>query len=437
MIFRCGTSSALQAVLYCGLLTLGMDYSAMAKTVCVNPSGASGCYSTIGAAVSAAGNGDTVNVGAGEYAEEVIVTKPLALVGAGADSTIIDAHGLANGIYVDGVDNGGLTNVLVTGFTVINANYEGILVTNTSASLISKNHVASNDQGLDFSAGMCAGQPAFETSEGDDCGEGIHLIGVNHTTIAGNLVELNSGGILLSDETGMTYEIEINGNTVRDNTLDCGITLASHPPAPAASSKLPYGVFNNKIVGNTVSGNGLAGQGAGIGIFAPGPGNLAFGNEVIGNIIENNGLPGVTVHNHAAPPGAPGVNLNDLVIIGNFISGNGADTEDATTPGTAGINIYGVAAAGATEILGNTIENEALDIVMNNPGTMQAHLNNLLGGGVGVANLGKGGLDATLNYFGCSGGPGATGCATVSGTAVSAPWSATSEAAGSIGRVQQ
>ena len=148
-------------------------------------------------------------------------------------------------------------------------------------------------------------------------------------------------------------------------------------------------------------------------------------NKVIGNILENNGLPGVTIHNHAAPPTAPGVNLNDNVIMGNFISGNAADTADAATPGTAGINVYSVAAVYQTQILENTIQNEALDVVMNNPGAMDVHLNNLLGSGVGVANLGKGTVNATVNFFGCAGGPGATGCTTVSGPAVvsSAPLS--------------
>ena len=61
------------------------------------------------------------------------------------------------------------------------------------------------------------------------------------------------------------------------------------------------------------------------------------------------------MHNHAAPPGAPQVNLNAIVIIGNYISGNGSDTQDAATPGTAGINIYGVAGIWATEILQNTV----------------------------------------------------------------------------------
>jgi parallel beta-helix repeat protein len=306
---------------------------------------------------------------------------------------------------------------------VINANFEGILVTNASYVVIANNHVAENDLSLNYTASTCPGQPAFETSEGDDCGEGIHLVGVSFSTVSNNEVELNAGGILLTDETGITYVNQIAGNSVHDNSLDCGITLASHPPSPQATSTLPYGVINNNVTGNHVIGNGLIGMGAGVGIYAAGPGNQAYGNQVIGNVIQNNGLPGIVVHNHAAPPGTPVVNLNALVIIGNYISGNGADTEDAATPGTAGINIYGVAGIWATEIMQNTIVNEAYGVVMNNPGSMDVHMNNLPATGVGVASLGKGGLDASANFFGCAGGPGTTGCSTVSGSGVlSAAW---------------
>jgi hypothetical protein len=76
-----------------------------------------------------------------------------------------------------------------------------------------------------------------------------------------------------------------------------------------------------------------------------------------------------------------------------------------------------VAPVYATEILENTIQNEANDVVMNNPGA-DLHLNNLLGTGTGVANLGKGSVNASMNFFGCSGGPGTTGCTTVSGSSV-------------------
>jgi Right handed beta helix region len=409
-----GECAVTNGVIFFGLLALGMS-QATAKTLCVNPAGGSGCYTTIGAAVSAAAANDHINIAAGLYAESVTIGKPLALIGAGAASTIINAQGLANGIYIDGLDNPGLANVLVTGLSVMNAKFEGILVINVSNSLISNNHVANNDQSLNFAAGTCPGEPAFETNEDFDCGEGIHLIGAFAVTVANNESELNSGGILLSDETGPTYNNVIVGNFVHDNALDCGVTLASHSPAPFATSQLPYGVFSNNIVGNTVARNGLIGQGAGVGIFAPGPGNLNYDNKVIGNTIEGNGLPGVAVHNHAAPAGAPGINLNANLIVGNIISGNGADTEDAATPGPTGINVYSVGGVYLTEILENTITNEAIDVVMNNPGSMELHLNNLLGGGIGVDNLGPGVVDATMNYFGCAGGPGTSGCSSAKG----------------------
>lgn len=38
---------------------------ALAATLCVNPGGTKGCHSTIGAAVSAAAAGDTINVASG------------------------------------------------------------------------------------------------------------------------------------------------------------------------------------------------------------------------------------------------------------------------------------------------------------------------------------------------------------------------------------
>lgn len=402
----------------CGMVFLCQP-AVSAATLCVNPGGTSSCYGTLKAAVTAASPNDVINVAAGAYAEDVVINKPLSLVGAGSNSTIIEARGLANGIYVDGLDNPGLSNVLVTGLTVRNANFEGILVTNASYVVISQNHVTGNNQSLDITAGMCSGIPAFETSEGDDCGEGIHLVGVNHSFVTNNESDLNSGGILLSDETGYTNDNIIAGNSVHDNPFDCGITLASHPPSPSASSKLPYGVFHNTISANRSYSNGLTtpGAGAGVGIFAPGPGNLDFGNKVIGNTLLDNGLPGVTIHNHAAPPGAPGVNLNDNVIAGNYISGNAADTEDAATTGTAGINVYSVAPVAGLVIEGNTIENEALDVVWNAPGTLALHMNNLLGGQTGAANTAKGSINGTLNYWGCAGGPGASGCASASGGA--------------------
>jgi pectin methylesterase-like acyl-CoA thioesterase len=56
-------------------LAAGLSIVAQARTLCVNPAGTSGCYSTINAAVGAASDHDTIKVKAGTYAEYVVVGK--------------------------------------------------------------------------------------------------------------------------------------------------------------------------------------------------------------------------------------------------------------------------------------------------------------------------------------------------------------------------
>jgi parallel beta-helix repeat protein len=418
MTYRNATIVACVCVVLCGLAQV-----AAGATLCVTKHPSPGCpYSTIGAAVAAASAGDVINVDEGTYHEDVVIGKAISLVGENRNKTIIDATGLANGIYVDGLDNGGLVGVSVSGFQVQNANFEGILVTNSSDVTITDNHVLKNDASLIISSDTCTGIPPFETSEGDDCGEGIHFSGVHHSIVANNLVEKNAGGILLTDDTGATHDNLVLGNTVQNNPYDCGITLASHPffaPGPPTAA----GVFHNTVSGNVSEHNGfqVPGAGAGVGLFAPAPFNKTYGNVVVDNILTNNGIPGVAMHAHA-----PGATLSDNMIAGNHISGNGADTEDTATPGPTGINVSGgdngsgmpLAVITGTVIAGNVIEQETIGIAVKTDSLVVAHLNDLVNQGIGVDNLAAGAVDARLNWWGCSRGPTATGCAEVSGTNV-------------------
>ena len=410
-------------------LLAGIAHTAAAATLCVNPGGSKGCFATIGAAVAAASPNDTINVSAGTYKEDVVIGKPLSLIGANQNNTIIDAAGLANGVYIDGRDNPGLSNVVVTGFTAQNANFEGILVTNASFVTVLGNTVTENDRNLEPSIPACPGIPDFETGEAFDCGEGIHLLGVDHSTVANNTVENNSGGILLSDDTGQTHDNLVTGNFVKDNPFDCGIVMASHAPGPGSTA--PHlGVVHNTIANNESTRNGfqVPGAGAGVGLFADGSGiGLVSGNVVVNNKLTNNGLPGVAFHSHVGPAiGLPPDNLNDNIIVGNTISGNGADLFDTATPGPTGINVN--SGAGGTPIMGtvisqNVIKGETDDIVVNTPASVDAHLNDLLGKQTGIDVSGGAKVDATENWWGCSGGPGTNGCASVTGSGVlSTPW---------------
>ncbi|MGC1871906.1 MAG: right-handed parallel beta-helix repeat-containing protein [Acidobacteriaceae bacterium] len=415
--------AVLATFICCGALA-----TASAATLCVSQRKVPWCSTTIGAAVSAASPGDTILVAPGTYREEVIVTKSLSLVALIPNQVTINASGLSNGIFINGMaamPNIGVSSVVVSGFTVKNANFEGILVANAYDTTLTGNDVIDNDKAL--SGGACPGLPAFETSEGDDCGEGIHLMADQHSSVVRNTVEHNAGGILISDETGVNRGNLVSGNVVQDNVYDCGITMASHPPAISIGPgpAISFGVSNNTISHNTSARNGVSGSGAGVGIFAAGPGTSNSGNVVIDNTLIGNGNAGVAMHNHGfAPSPAPGVNLNDNVIVGNHFSGNGADSGDAATPGTVGINIYSVAPITGTVVSQNTFDNEAIDVAFKaTSGELSVHLNNFERGAIGVDNLGTAPINATEDWWGCLTGPGSRGCAKASGPSVSTiPW---------------
>jgi parallel beta-helix repeat protein len=401
--------------------------TAFAATLCVNPDSSSGCYATIDAAVIAASPGDTINVAPGIYNTTVTIDKPVSLIGAGAEQTTIDAADQNNGIFVDGLTtplmpgHNTLGEVTVSGFTVENANFEGILVANASFVTLQHNNVRNNNRALDVASTSCPGLPTFETQEALDCGEGIHLMAVDHSTVSGNEISGNSGGILISDETGPTDANVIQGNNIHDNPFDCGITLASHVPAAISGSSTAFGVFDNTILENDSSKNGTEnpGAGAGVGLFAAGPHDQTYGNVVVGNRLTGNGLPGVAFHNHAP---TQNINLDDNVIVGNFIAGNGPDTAVETAPGTAvptGISLLGTSLITGAVITGNTIADESTDIAINNAGNgtavIDVHFNDLVGDGTGIANLAAGTVAASENWWGCTAGPGTAGCTSISG----------------------
>jgi Right handed beta helix region len=419
----------------CAMVVAASSQTASAKTLCVNPSASHSCYGTINEAVTAASNNDVIVVWAGTYPEDVVIGKPLSLLGAGAGKSIIDAAGLANGILTDGLNHPGLHHVKVAGFTVENALYEGILVLNTSAATIQDNQVINNDkEGPVFGSGpACNGQPAYETDESGDCGGAIHLLGAVNSVVTRNYVTGNADGVLISDDTGESRGNSITQNIIINNPLECGIVLASHPPMGSTPPHFAkhYGVHHNTVSLNISANNGVQVGGAGAGLFSDGEGpGQASDNVISWNVLTGNGIPGVALHTHVGPTfGAPADNMSGNSIIGNYIAGNGADTDDTATPGTTGININsggGGSPVTGTVIMLNVIRDEEVDIAVNAPNEVSAHLNNLLGGDIGVANVCSldmtkctGTIDATRNYWGCPDGPGGKGCSTLSGDEIS------------------
>jgi parallel beta-helix repeat protein len=282
-------------------------------------------YHTIGAAVDAAASGATIIVCPGTYPGGVVVSKTLSIVGLG--HPVINATGDNNGVQVLA------SGTRIQGLTVKNATGEGILVGSESAGsspvsdvTISGNTVKHNDRGNPTGAPISTSSyPQCNAANGvpGDCGEGIHLVNTSDSTVVGNTSTGNSGGILLSDDTGPTHGNLIKSNNVYGNVLDCGITIAGHVPAAVG------GVYDNKILGNRVTGNGVKGQGAGVLLATEVPGNgnpdtggAVYDNLVRGNYLAGNGLGGVTVHSHAADE-----NLNGNTITRNVIGTNNLDPD--------------------------------------------------------------------------------------------------------------
>ncbi|QNI31309.1 right-handed parallel beta-helix repeat-containing protein [Alloacidobacterium dinghuense] len=429
----------------CALLGMSLTPALKAANLCVHHHPVPGCYTSIQAAVNHAAPGDTIKVSRGTYKEYVTIGIPISILGEDADSTIVDATNQPHGFFVDGFDNANLANVTISGFTVENALFEGILVVSASNVTIRDNQVNNNDatSGLSFTGAPtgCPNQPGngvYENDETGDCGGAIHLIGTAHSTLSDNSITGNADGVLISDETAESHDNLLIHNAVIDNPLECGIVLASHPPTGHTAPPFAphFGVDHNTVAENVSIGNGVQIGGSGAGLFTDGMGTgHVVGNVIIHNKLVGNGLGGVALHTHVGPAfGLPADDMDDNVIVGNFIARNLPDQADTATPGNVGININsggGGSPVHGTVIAYNIIRDEDVDIAVNTPTEVDIHLNDLGGGKIGVADvcafdkatICNGTIEASENYWGCPHGPGSAGCATVSGSDISfVPW---------------
>ena len=109
------------------------------------------------------------------------------------------------------------------------------------------NLVEHNDLGYDTTATNPVAACPSSPTDGDDCGEGIHVLGTSHSRVIRNRVSDNVGGILVSDarlptalgvatSVGPPAHDLIALNTSTDNSFDCGVTLPSQDPRAVATT---------------------------------------------------------------------------------------------------------------------------------------------------------------------------------------------------------
>jgi Right handed beta helix region len=340
-------------------------------------------FRTIQSAVNAVRPGGTVVVCPGTYHEQVVVTKPVSLQGQRAT---IDEAGVFPRLVVPLPPPIGSqriwagvvifsSGVQFSGFTVEHAKGEGILAAGLGRDIsglsISRSAIVHNDLGFGFPKPKSS---YFECAAAGqipgDCGEGIHFTGVAFSSITGNLIAFNSGGTLLSDDTGPTHGNLVANNVVTGNSTDCGITMPGHNPGAlnATGQRQPSvaGVYDNVIRNNVITNNGLKGEGAGVLFANASAGTAVYNNLVQGNFIAGNELAGVTFHAHTLTTGTEDLSGNR--VIGNVIGTNNLGGDPLDFPAspkdlvTTGILVFSGGTTVTATIAFNHISNNKVGI---------------------------------------------------------------------------
>jgi len=332
---------------------------------------------TIQGAVTAATAGDTINVAAGTYIENVNVNKSLTLQGASSATAIVTAA-----IASDHVFDVTANNVTISGFTAKGATgpgsaYAGLFIgSGMTGSNIHDNILTGNEYGILLI------EPAspLTTTPGNN-------------TFTSNTASSNSvSGIEMQNTYGNTFT-----NNFANSNGSQGFKL--------------YAARHNTFTGNTANFNGTPGTGSRVGFYLVatngGSNYNTFINNTANSNIERDGfrLRGSKYNtftgNTASSNGRAGIrldfNCDNTSITGNSFTNNMQYGIQIDDDGSTPVIDSTTLTVGFNNITGNTLSGILYD---NSGGT----------------------IDATNNWWGCNAGPGGAGCDTVSGNVDANPW---------------
>jgi hypothetical protein len=402
-------------------------------------------YCSITAAVAAAQDGDTIVVGAGVHVENVVVTRPVHIVGAGQGATTIvpavfnpDCNGATPGSQGSMCDDGTASivflvkasDVEISGLTVdgINPNLVG-----HETDIAARNGIMSSTTG-----------PAVT-------GFKVHDTTVKNIWLRG----------IYSPSTNGTFEF-------RDNTID---NVKADPASIAIFNYDGGGVIDHNTVtnandaisanhsyGTTFINNVISDSGSGIHTDNNNDGAGGTLDEIAGNKVDCNVQDGygvfvfvpykdVSVHDNQIKGCAVGLAAfggQEVAPFGAFatfanntVDGAGATASVGGTVGayvTTNILQFGYSDINAKVVLtGNVITGFDIGVVTERTSgkslTTTAHFNRISGNGVGwdddgdPASGSNGASDFANNWWGCNDSPDAgAGCNAASGSGTFAPW---------------
>jgi parallel beta-helix repeat protein len=344
---------------------------------------------TIAQAISEAGDGEEIHVAPGIYPESgnpVDVNKRVHLEGAAAG---LDARGR----------NASESEVL-HGFAV---NASGVSI---DGFYVHGDGTPSTQTGMTLSNGESGQTIVNNIVTGFDIGIVVNSSGVSHTVVRHNDIHDNNAGNVQSAIIAVigASDIEIHANRVANQQYNSiaiegfassDVSITDNTIANGGPTVL-QNVHGGEISGNTITGSShrgidLAGSDSDI--------------DIRGNVVSGSAGPALSLEDFPDRQPVPGSSL---------VLSTGADR---------GISVVGNDLSSNTGH-GISVETGALIATGGTTAAMVAHFNRIVANtGDGINNGGTGSIDATNNWWGCNGGPGAgPGCASSVGLAAFSPW---------------
>jgi parallel beta-helix repeat protein len=277
----------------------------------------SAVYKTIQKAVNCAAAGDTINVAAGTYAENVKINKTLILNGANAG---VDARGSRGTESV--VDGGGATaafavnavSVTIDGFKVqhgYNGLNTGIWVGGANHVQILDNVITDNAMGLFITAGPC--------------------------TVRHNLFDSNNRPVTPVPGTGLytdiSHDLVVDENEFRNHTLNVAVNFA----AGSVTQHINLAFTNNLINANRFGTNvmGVAGGTLRGNRYTANTDGMVFNGGDNGVTVTENTFVGNVTGIRTANPYGVGRSINVRVYVNRFINNTTAiNVPNGTYTGT-------------------------------------------------------------------------------------------------------
>lgn len=407
-------------------------------TVC-----ASGCaYTTIQGAINDPVGPATIMIAPGNYIEDVHVTRPVTLDGAGPSTVVYpsDSNPAPAGC-TGSLCGGSATTMMLVGadnVTIENMTLEGANPA-LAASGVSVGGVAVNARnGIieDFTAGTFQNLTVSAVTVQDVYLRGIEAVAAGsgetfnftHNTVSNvqgdpnrSVAVFNSRGSgTIANNTVSLSSDAINANWSHGTDF-VGNVVSGSASGIHTDNNGGEGGTADLISGNTVRNCTI--DGYGIWVFAP----------YVSAAVTNNAVSGCYVGLAAFGSQVSG---QGPTFAGNVVTGNGAATTDPT--GTYGAYLttdllgYGDATL-TVRLTGNTFEKFTTGLYVTDPGAstavtaaVDAHGNNTFtGNGTGVHGAQSSlspALNATNDWWGCASGPNSPHCDTAIGNVSYSPW---------------